>query len=298
MIKNRNIAKNAGISPAKIAGGVGFPDIRETRYVCPSTSAAYGYLQKSVDNQMLFTNFTDALAASGNFDRIIAYPGDYDEGAALAVTQEGLQIVGPGNANQHQAMIYSSSASHHLMTVNAHNVLIDGIGFTQTKNTYNAIVSSTTASYHKLTVRNCRFDGYGAGEYGVHTGTTYDTPDIIIEDNRFHSWQTAAIYLNATRAICRRNLVHLVAAKIGIHVVPTAGNRPGSFVYENYVLGVNSTDTGISVGALSAGDAHISKNYVVGCGTANISQWANGQYTGTENYASSDAGGAIIDIDS
>ena len=297
MIKNRNIAKNAGIDPAKIAGGVGFHDIRETRYVCPSSSGAYQFLRNSVDNSMLYTSLLAANTASSAFDRIIIYPGDYDEGAVIPITVEGLQIIGPGNMNQHQAMVYSSTASHHLITVNAHHVLIDGVGFTQTKDTYSGIMSSTTASYHKLTIRNCRFDGYGAGEYAIHTGTTYDTPDIVIEDNRFHSWQTSAIYDNATRSVVRRNLIHTVAAKNGIEHVPTGGNRPGSFIVDNDILGVNSTDVGIAVGAVNAGCVHIARNYVSGAATT-ISQFANGQYSGSMNYAADGSGGALIDIDS
>lgn len=245
------------------------------------------------------STITAALAVADDWDEIFVAPGDWDEGAVLAVTQEGLRIFGPSdNENQHRAMIYSSSASHHLMTVNAHHVTVEGLGFTQTKDTYNGIMWSTTASYHKGVVRNCRFDGYGAGEYGVHLGSTYDSPDMVVEKNRFHSWQTAALYYNTTRGVVRDNLVHTVAAKIGIQVAQTGGNRPGGFIYKNYVLGVNSTDTGISVAAVNAGNIHLSNNYVVGCGTADISQFANGQYSGTENYAASDAGGAIIDIDS
>ena len=88
-----------------------------------------------------------------------------------------------------------------------------------------------------------------------------------------------------------------VAAKIGIHLPATGSNRGGLMCYKNNILGVNSTDTGISVGAVNAGMLFLSGNLVCGCGTANISQFDNGQYCGTENYASSTAGGAIIDID-
>ena len=246
----------------------------------------------------VFSTITAALAVAQDWDTIYVGGGDWDEGAVLAVTQQGLKILGPGNANQHTAMILGSDASHHLMTINAHNVEIAGLGFTQTKDTYDAIRVSTTASYHKAHIHDCRFDGYGAGEYAIHTGTTYDSPDILVEDNRFHSWQTAAIYDNATRSVVRKNLVHNVAGKIGIHHVPTGSDRPGSFIYENYVLGVNSTDTGISMGVVDAGAIHLSNNYCIGGGTADITQFANGQYSGTENYAASSAGGALIDIDS
>ena len=244
-----------------------------------------------------FTTLTAAVAAATAWDIIYIAGGDYDEGAAVAITQEGLKIIGMGNQNQHIAMLYSTSASHHLMTINANHVEIAGLGFTQTKDTKNGIMVSTTASYHKCYIHDCRFDGYGAGEYGVHGGTTYDSPDIIVENCRFHSWQTAAIYMYCTRFLVQNNLIHTVAAKIGIHLPATGGSRPGGFCINNNILGVNSTDTGISVAAVDAGMLFLSGNWVCGCGTANISQFANGQYSGTENYASSDAGGAIIDID-
>ena len=245
-----------------------------------------------------FESIVYALSRGSAWDWFYVAGGDYDEGEAVAITLEGIKIIGPGNQNQNVAMIYSSSASHHLMTVNAHNVEICGLGFTQTKDTYSGIMISTTASYYKCYIHDCRFDGYGQGEYGVHGGTTYDCPDLIVENCRFHSWQTAAMYIYDTRAVIRNNLIHTVAAKIGIHLPATGANRPGSFVVGNKILGVNSTDTGISVAAVNAGTLFLSENIVCGCGTANIVQFANGQYSGAENYTSDASGGALIDIDS
>ena len=194
-------------------------------------------------------------------------------------------------------MLYSSTASHHLMTINAHNVEVAGMGFYQTKDTYSAIMCSTTNSYFKIHIHDCRFTSTN-GEYGVHGGTTYDSPDICIEHCKFDSWNTAAIYHYCTRGQVNNNKIVTVAGKIGIHLPATGGNRGGQWVTDNYILGVNSTDTGISVGAVSAGMLFLSGNWVCGCGTANITQFSNGQYSGVENYASSDAGGALIDIDS
>lgn len=251
---------------------------------------------KSWDTAFKTINY--ALGKMSAWDWLFLAGGDYDEGAVIPITLQGIKIIGPGNQNQHVAMIYSSSASHHLMTVNAHNVEICGVGFTQTKDTYNGIMISTTASYHKCHIHHCRFDGYGQGEYGVHGGTTYDCPDLIIENCRFHSWQTAGCYFYDTRGIFRNNIMLTVASKISLHLPATGGNRAGMFVTDNDILGVNSSDTGISVAAINAGSTFISGNRVCGHGTANISQFANGQYSGTLNYASSDAGGALIDIDS
>ena len=243
-----------------------------------------------------FATITEALAVAQDYDTIWVAAGDYDEGAALAITQTGLKIIGQSNSNQMLTMLYSSSASHHLMTINAHNVEISNMGFYQTKDTYSAIMCSTTASFFKIWIHDCRFTS-SAGEYGVHFGTTYDSPDCLLENCKFDAWQTAAIYCYCTRGCVRHNDVITVAAKIGIHLPATGSNRGGLMCYKNNVLGVNSTDTGISVGAVNAGMLFLSGNLVCGCGTANISQFANGQYCGTENYASSTAPGAIIDID-
>ena len=278
--------------------GEGLPKLRkDAKYIFVDGDVTSGTGDgKSVNTA--WTTITEALSDANDWDVIIIAPGDYDEGAVLAVTQEGLTIVGSGDANRHRSMLYSSSASHHLMTINAHNVNIFNMGFTQTKDTYSGIMCSTTGSYFKIRISNCRFDGYGAGEYGIHSGTTYDSPDLTIDNNVFRSWQTAAIYSYATRFVIENNKIDNVAAKIGIHLPATGSNRGGGFCVNNYILGHNSTDTGISVGAVNAGMLFISGNWCVGHGTANITQFANGEHSGVENYASGKTGGALIDIDS
>lgn len=244
-----------------------------------------------------FKTITEAYAACSAWDEIHVAPGDYDEGAVVNITLQGIKIVGPGNSNQMLALWYTSSASHHILTINAHNVEISGMGFYQTKNNYDAIRVSTTASYFKCYIHDCRFDSTN-GEYGVHGGTTYDSPDILIENCKFTSWNTAAIYCYCTRGHVRNNTIVTVASKIGIHLPATGGNRGGVFCVDNDILGANSSDTGISVAAVNAGMLFISGNRVCGHGTADIAQFANGQYCGTENYGASTAGGALIDIDS
>jgi len=244
-----------------------------------------------------FKTITEGYAACSAWDEIKIAGGDYDEGAVVNIILQGIKITGPGNSNQMKAMWYTSSASTHILTINAHNVEVSGMGFYQTKDTYSAIMCSTTASFFKIHIHDCRFDSTN-GEYGVHGGTTYDSPDIMIEDCKFTSWQTAAIYCYCTRGHVRNNTIVTVASKIGIHLPATGGNRGGVFCVDNDILGANSSDTGISTAAVSAGMLFLSGNRVCGSGTADIAQFANGQYSGTENYAASTAGGALIDIDS
>lgn len=294
MIKNRNIANDAGINPAKIAGGTAFADIRNTRYICGTTNGAYQNLQNSVESGKLHNTFTQALAAASAFDRIIVYPGDYDEGTVQNITLEGLQIIGPGSDMQNQAMLLGSDADHILMTINANNVLISGLGFTQTNAKSAVEVSSTTASY-KVTISNCRFDGYGAGTYGVFCNATQDSPDLVIENNTFRSHATSAIGLNATRAMVRNNRVWTPAGTAGIECISNAGDRAYGVVEDNTIQGVNSTDTGILLtGTPSAGALSISRNYVLGCATT-ITQTPNNAFNSVNNYAANNAGGVLID---
>lgn len=246
-----------------------------------------------------FATIAKALTAADSFDVILLAPGTYqDEELTITTTHTGLKMIGPGFDNQHNALVYVTDSSNHALTINAHKVLIDGIGFTVNKDTKDAIRISTTASYHKTMIRNCRFDGYGNGEYAIHTGSTYDSPDLVIENCVFRSWQTAAIYSNATRAIIRNNTFHVVASTAGIDHIPTGANRPDTFIYDNLFLGSNDGDTGIKISNTpSAGALAIVKNYLCGCATA-ITQTDNGEFNSANNYESSKAGGTIIDTDS
>lgn len=294
MIKNRNVALDAAIDPSKIAGGVGFRLIRDTFYVVGASSEAYTYLLGKVPSDRLYNTLTEALALANDFDRIIVYPGDYDEGVVLNITQEGLQILGPGNDMQNQAMILGSAADHILMTINAHNVLVDGLGFTQTNAKVAIETASTTASY-KITISNCRIDGYGAGTYGIFCNATQDSPDLVLEHNTIRSCATSAIGLNASRVMCRNNRIWTPAGTAGVEAISNAGDRAYGVIEDNTIQGVNSTDTGILLtGTPSAGALSISRNYILGCATT-ITQTANNAYNSVNNYEASAAGGVLID---
>lgn len=275
---------------------------RRTYYVMAKTAVGYEEFCRDHENYLdgkskVYNTISDAKANCTSFDRIIVAPGDYDEGAVINITEEGLKILGPGISNQNVAMILGDSATHILMTVNAHNVEIAGLGFTQTK-ARTAITLSTTASYYKCHIHDCRFDGWGTATYGVKTdGTdgTYDSPDVVIEDCVFRSFATAAIYSNATRGLYQHNSIWTAAGTIGINHIPTTSNRPGTKIFENDIQGVNSTDTGIKLtGTPDAGAVSILRNNVLGCATT-ITQAANNAYNSADNRTGSADGGALID---
>lgn len=236
-----------------------------------------------------FKTLTEAVAkAVVRNDVINMAPGDYDEGAVINITTQGLTIRGPrGNDWQNKAMIYSGAASH-LMTINAHEVTIDGIGFSGPDNTFDAIRVATTQDAYKVTIRNCRFDGW-SGEHGIYQGGTYDAPDLLIEDNVFRSWDTGAIRVECTRAMIRRNTIIIEGATSGIIHVPTGGNRPDTTIQNNKIYGVQNGDTGIEiVGTPTEALFHMSGNIVEGCALpctlAKYTTWYDDNYWGREDW--------------
>lgn len=234
-----------------------------------------------------YKTLDEAIAvATTRGDTIYIAPGDYDEGNVVNITTQGLRIICPshGGGWQNQAMLYSGAASH-LMTINAHEVLIDGLAFSQPDNTFDALRVSTTLGSYKVTIRNCRFDGW-SGEYGIYAE---ESPDLVIENCLFRSWDTAAIYVNSTRTKISNNIIILEGATSGIIHAPTGGNRPDTTIENNRIYGVNSGDTGISItGTPTEALFHMSGNRVINCATpvtlSKYTSWYDGNFWGVEDW--------------
>lgn len=223
--------------------------------------------------------------------RIFVAPGDYLISAVLNPNVEGTKILGPGDAFRNVSMIYASSTAHHLMTINNHHIEIDGMSLSAATDTYDGIqVSSSTASY-KVKISNCRLDGW-SGEYGIKVN---ESPDIVVMNNLLRSWNTAAIYSNATRGNYIGNIIHVVSSKTGIEHVPSGGNRPDNVYIGNYFSGVtNSTTTGIKMtGTPSNGSCIIADNRF--CGSFDVTITQTAAVVAVENWYSTNAGGAQVD---
>lgn len=270
------------LSPHRIKGNYWFVD-------AAATGGADG---KTWANA--FTTITAAIAAASAWDAIFVAGGDYDEGAVMNITLEGLKIIGPGSQTRQVALVYASSASHHVFTINAHNVEIAGLGIYQTKNNYDGIRIATTASFFKTWIHDCWFNGNATGEYGIHTGTTYDSPDTIIENCQFKSWATECLHCNGTRSIYRNNIFIVDASTIGIEFVPNTGDRGDQMLIGNIIQGSNSGDTGIKItNAPSAGLFSVIGNIVVNCATSITTGKGDNMFI--ENYVSNATGGTLFD---
>lgn len=242
-----------------------------------------------------FKTITEAVTAADTAgDTIYVAAGDYDEGATVAITTSGVRMIGPGPDTQNKAMIYGNAGAYDLMTINANEVIIDGIAFSDATDTYDGIVVGGSSTSYKVTIRNCRLDGWD-GEYGIQAGAVNDCPDILIENNLFRSWNTAAVQVNCTRSCVRNNIFHVVTDKIGLEHVPVGGNRPDNVYVDNYFSGVaNASTTGIKfTGAPNNGTCMCMKNYFAGTWDTSITQVAAS--IGVNNYVADGAGGALID---
>jgi hypothetical protein len=298
MIKNRNIAKNAGINPSKIAGGMGSYSVREIRRVVKANTALSQYLETFIEADHLFGTVTLALARATNYSVVYVEDGIYDEGAELAITQAGLKLIGANTSGIEwgPCSLKQSSANHHVISIQANGIEVAGLGFI-VNGAYRGIELDHTAAVYKTHIHDCHFGGSATATYGVYAGGTFDAVDTVIEDCEFLSWATAGIYMNATRSKARNNLIYVPDSGIGIEYVPNAGDRPYGAIHDNNIVGTGTTDTGIQLdGNPTAGTVSISDNNVSGCATLITTRALFSDY-GTTNYGGSDAGGAIIDTD-
>lgn len=234
---------------------------------------------------------SEAVDAASAFDTIVVGPGDYDEGGVLDITTEGLRIVGMGDEHRNVSMLYSSSGSYNLMTIDAHHVEVVGLAFSVIPDTKSAIVVSGTSTSYKTRIAHCRLDGW-SGEYGVYLN---DSPDTIIENCLFRSFNTAAVYANSTRTMVRNCIFHVVTAKVGIEHVPAGGNRPDNVYIDNLFSGATgSTTTAIKfTGAPSDGKCICARNIL--CGTFDVDITQVAAHIGAENYAGDADGGSLVD---
>jgi hypothetical protein len=116
----------------------------------------------------------------------------------------------------------------------------------KTGSTTSDVIVGTTSAY-AFTLRNCLIETQYTARYGFSTGTTFDFPYLLIEDNTFGSQGssrfTSAIYIfNATYGRIRRNVFHYCSS-YAIHLLASAGNLD---ILDN-VFGLSGDTDGFAV---------------------------------------------------
>lgn len=249
-----------------------------------------------------------AVAGASAYDTILVKDGStYDIGAAQDITLNGLHIIGTGvkEPNFAKALIYGGTG--HFITINAHEVLIDNIGFDGPLDTYDAIRIGTSAEPFKVKISNCKFD-LTNGEIGVRVGDpTYDCPDAVVENCLFRSFSTCGVYVSSTRAKIINNIFLVDANVIGIDIYQHEGDRPDLVIKDNVITGANSGDTGIKFSYTNSEDEiTMVGNSVTNCATpitlAKYTSWYDGNYWGVDDAAyhatTNDSGSKVFYVDS
>ena len=268
--------KDGPVSFAQGASGVGVQVVKDSQiwYVDKNkTNPAASGDGLSWDDA--FLTITEAVAAAGDYDIIYIGQGVYSEAATLAITQAGLKIFGAGTSGYiwGPTSIKSDTSADHMISINSNGVEIAGVDFIANTTSKNAIQMSNTTNTYKTHIHDCHFGGGGTTNIGINCDSTQDTVDLHVQRCEFYNHSTAGIYLSGTRCKVTECLFFVPAAGIGIDLPDTGGNRPDKLIANNYIIGSNSTDTGIKIASTEPTDGTllVANNVVTNC-NLNITQ--------------------------
>lgn len=241
-----------------------------------------------------FITLAEAVDAAGDHDTILVAPNDIEtvDAAGIEITQEGLRIIGSASSQGGQNSAFKCTGTDAMIRIAADRVEIAGIYLSQ-RGAYPTIEigSATVGAVYETHIHHCNFDGYGTATYGV-TGynQTVDTVCLVVEDNYFMSFATAAIHCNGTRDTYRGNTIIVPTSTTGIYVVNNAGDRAYTCIVDNYLSGITDA-VGIEfAGTPTAGTLMLAKNYLCGTWGTSITDVTGG----CENYVMDASGGALI----
>lgn len=304
MIHNRNIAPDAFIDSAKIAGsGVG-----EVFYVAQASGRPYNAFVPRVTKDHMFTSIQAALNAcvAERNDYVLVMPDadDYDITAALTMSKQNVHLIGVGGVVQgikygcnNNVRIHQGTAATQVITVTGRGCEISGLFLKGAPDT-----TMISCSEHGLTVSNCMVGmattSGSSTAYGIYGGagevTHWNIVNNLITNYSPTDGQTlgAAIYIvNGTRCIVSDNLIctgsHTSTFTTGIYLAGTPAFVLNNLLVEA-VAGVFTKGITVSAGSSVIGNmfSMTTAGDAITGGTANE--------TVVNNYTSSAAGGALF----
>jgi len=229
------------------------------------------YVDKNISNSgdgkswdSAFKTITLGFAALSNYDWLIIGPGNYDEAATITLTgKKGCKIFGYNTGMQWGEGTTCwrdvTSTDDLLNLTGCQSIEISGIGFI---NTAAKDAINFTGLCYSVHIHDCSFvadtGGGATALYGINAGGA-NGPDLYVHDCRFFRYVTAAIVMGHQRNVIQNNFIVVPAAGHGINYA--SGTAPYNLVADNYFLGANSTDIGISGTAGSAGNEMITHNW-------------------------------------
>jgi len=199
MIKDRNIALDAAINPAKIAG---FNLQGETHYVAASDNPIMTYLIPRVGPDYLHTTIQEAVTAAGAWGTVyicgtdnagLTQVSDFSETVIVPDTAIGLKIIGLGN-NYEGTLWTCETQDDYILTVNANNVYVANIRFRPNGATGGVIylTNDTTQQATGFRIEDCAFRSTteNAG-YGIATQDRLN--DLFVKNCHFSDLAIYAI---------------------------------------------------------------------------------------------------------
>jgi len=195
MIKNRNIAADAGIEASKIMMGSGALGPREIFYVAKSGTAAYAYLQARVPQSHFFGTINGAVARAGDDTTVLVYPGQYKETATINITQANFKLlaaeIGPNKALIRTEIRQHGNVDTPCITCNVHGFEIAGFRITPySSNTGCGITLASTANTYGTYIHDNYMYQVEVGDAMANAITlgvdaSFDADSTYIANNHF-----------------------------------------------------------------------------------------------------------------
>jgi len=161
MIKNRNIAKDAGISPSKILGG-GMVGAANIIYCAKSGGETNAYFESRVDTNSFKETISAAhsAAVSGRNDVIVLSPDSHTQSSALTWSKNMTHLVGayPQTLFNQRARIGHDADFATLLTVSGYGNLFANLYFMHGRGSATN-VNLMTVSGNRNTFQNVHFGG-------------------------------------------------------------------------------------------------------------------------------------------
>ncbi len=303
------------VSFAQGAAGAGFSFVKKDTQIWYVDSGKTGPAASGdgLTWEHAFLTLQEAVTKAGDHDTILVAPNDIATIASggIEITQEGLRILGPlaDNALQNAAFKITAGTSP-MFTILADRVEIAGLHLS-CRIAYPAICIGSVAdgvgtAIYETHIHDCNITGYSTATFGVAMGgsggfgvaTQCDAVNLLIENNKFTGFATAAVVVSGSRMTVKNNEFDVPVDTIGVTVVETGGNRGYWSINDNYFVGiVGSSTTAIKfAGNTTLGQGKVMNNLLSGTWTTTIT--AQTGAVGCQNFEASTTGGSLIDCNS
>ena len=273
------------------------PHMGDTYFVKKTADSDYSAFRDRYDGVTIggqyavCTTADEAFARAGKHDRIIFCTpdsGGHDLTKTITIgsSQFGLKVFGDMRSHWTQRTTIrnpTAAADNDMFIVTTDKVEFAGLCF-QNRKAGSCIEIGTTAgtAFYNIYIHDCNFTDYGGvATYGVTPGDAAaadtdqcDPVNLTVERCYFDGFVTAACVSNGTRDAFIDNYIKTAAGASGIYLFKHTDSRGKGTIKGNYIMGVNSTDTGILVTDVgSSALTHcITDNYIIGCATTITTQ--------------------------